>query len=592
MENLRKLYSEEANYIRKWILIAILIGVVSGIGAIIFYDAIELCNKIFLEYIAGYIAPTPAGEGNVMPSFLRSPIFIPLATTLGGLLSGIIVYSLAPEAEGHGTDAAIDAFHNKRGEIRSRVPIVKLVASAITIGSGGSAGREGPVAQIGAGFGSFLSKLLRLEPHDRRIAVAVGIGSGIGSIFKAPFGGGLLATEILYTNDFEVEVLFPAFVASVVGYTIFGYVKGWTPIFSSTNITTSQDLMSILLYAVLGVTCGLVGIVYVKSFYGIRSLFEHLSVPNFIKPAIGGFIVGIIGIFFPQILGMGYGWLQMLMNENLIFIPVLMLPILVGLKILATSLSIGSGGSGGVFAPALVIGGFLGATMWFTFKAIFPSIQVSLASFVIVGMMAFFGGVGKVPVAVMLMVSEMTGTYALLAPSMVATSIAYVTTGRNTIYKSQVRSKADSPAHRSEYLVPILKKLKVKDYMSKNVVTVEVNSLLSEAIEKMTSNKVGGLPVVDEARNLVGMITRSDILRIPLEQRSKKTVGSAMSRSLVVTYPEEDLETVFIKMLRNQIGRLPVVEPENSKKLVGIIAREDIMRAYKTELVTFEQQEL
>jgi len=389
MENLRKLYSEEANYIRKWILIAILIGVVSGIGAIIFYDAIELCNKIFLEYIAGYIAPTPAGEGNVMPSFLRSPIFIPLATTLGGLLSGIIVYSLAPEAEGHGTDAAIDAFHNKRGEIRSRVPIVKLVASAITIGSGGSAGREGPVAQIGAGFGSFLSKLLRLEPHDRRIAVAVGIGSGIGSIFKAPFGGGLLATEILYTNDFEVEVLFPAFVASVVGYTIFGYVKGWTPIFSSTNITTSQDLMSILLYAVLGVTCGLVGIVYVKSFYGIRSLFEHLSVPNFIKPAIGGFIVGIIGIFFPQILGMGYGWLQMLMNENLIFIPVLMLPILVGLKILATSLSIGSGGSGGVFAPALVIGGFLGATMWFTFKAIFPSIQVSLASFVIVGMMAF-----------------------------------------------------------------------------------------------------------------------------------------------------------------------------------------------------------
>lgn len=580
MKSLRKFYLEETNYIKKWISIAILIGVVSGIGAIIFYDAIELCNKIFLEYIAGYIAPTPAGEGNMMPSFLRSPIFIPLATALGGLLSGIIIYSLAPEAEGHGTDAAIDAFHNKGGNIRPRVPIVKLVASAITIGSGGSAGREGPVAQIGAGFGSFIGKLLRLEPHDRRIAVAVGIGSGIGSIFKAPFGGGLLATEILYTNDFEVEALFPAFIASVIGYVIFCYVKGWAPIFSSANITTPRDLMSVLLYAILGIVCGLVGIIYIKSFYGIKNFFEHLSIPNFLKPAIGGFIVGIIGMFFPQILGMGYGWIQMIMNENFVFIPILILPVLVGVKILATSLSIGSGGSGGVFAPALVIGGFLGATMWFIFKAIFPSIQISLASFVIVGMMAFFGGVGKVPVAVMLMVSEMTGTYALLVPSMVATSIAYVITGKNTIYRSQVRSKADSPAHRNEYLVPILKKLKVKDYMRKNVVTIKANSLLSEAMEKMISNNVGGLPVVDKTGNLVGMITRSDILQIPLEQRTKKTVESVMSKSLIVTHPEEDLETVFMKMLRNQVGRLPVVELEDQRKLVGIITRGDIMQAY------------
>jgi len=447
VENLRRLHPE-IEYIRKWTLLAILIGMVSGVAAIIFYEAIKICNKIFLEYIAGYVPPTPAGEGNLMPLFPRNPILIPLATTLGGLLSGIIVYSLAPEAEGNGTDAAIDAYHNKEGEIRPRVPIVKLIASAITIGSGGSAGRGGPVAQIGAGFGSFLAKLLHLEPHDRRIALAAGMGAGVGSIFKAPFGGGLLAAEILYTNDFEVEVLFPAFIASVISYIIFGYIEGWEPIFSCANVTTSCDLISVLLYAALGITCGLVGIVYVKSFYGIKDLFEHLSVPKFIKPAIGGFFVGIIGIFFPQVLEMGYGWLQILMNEDLRFIPVSILLILVGLKILATSLSIGSGGSGGVFAPSLVIGGFLGAAMWFIFKAIF-STQISLASFVIVGMMAFFGGVGKVPIAAMLMVSEMTGTYSLLVPSMVATSIAYVITGKNTLYRSQPRSKADSPAHRT-----------------------------------------------------------------------------------------------------------------------------------------------
>jgi len=214
----------------------------------------------------------------------------------------------------------------------------------------------------------------------------------------------------------------------------------------------AHDVVSLLLYAILGVMCGLVGIVFVKSFYGVEGLFDRLHLPKAVKPAVGGFLTGVIGVFFPQVLGTGYGWLQALMNEGLALIPVWALPILVGLKILATSLTVGSGGSGGAFAPALVIGGLLGATTWFALKAVLPDIQVSLASFVIVGMMAFFGGVGKVPVAVMLMVSEMTGTYALLAPSMVATSIAYIVTGRYTMYRSQVATKADSPAHMGEYL--------------------------------------------------------------------------------------------------------------------------------------------
>lgn len=261
------LLSQELGYLRKWVPIAILIGVVSGLGALLFYEAISISTTVLLGQVAGYFPPAPAGEGGGAALLPVRPYLIPLVTTLGGLLSGIIVYGLAPEAEGHGTDAAIDAFHNKKGEIRSRVPLVKLVASAITIGSGGSAGREGPTAQIGAGFGSFLGKILHLNAHDRRIAVSVGIGSGIGSIFKSPFGGALLAAEILYSGDFEAEALPPAFIASTVGYSIFAFINGWTPIFGSTSRYIFNDPPSLPLYAVLGVFCGLVGIAYVKTFW-------------------------------------------------------------------------------------------------------------------------------------------------------------------------------------------------------------------------------------------------------------------------------------------------------------------------------------
>ena len=272
--------------------------------------------------MGGFFAPTPAGEGASLGIISSHLYLIPLVTTVGGLCSGILVYGFAPEAEGHGTDAAIDAFHNKKGEIRSRIPLVKLVASAITIGSGGSAGREGPTAQIGAGFGSFLSKRLHLSVKDRRIAVAVGIGAGIGSIFKAPFGGAIMSAEILYMGDFEVETLLPAFIASTVGYSIFASYAGWTPIFGYLNLSAFTDPLVLPFYAVLGIVCGLVGIVYVKGFYGTRAFFQRLRMPRFLKPALGGLLVGIIGMFLPQVLGMGYGWLQIVMSGNFVLLPI------------------------------------------------------------------------------------------------------------------------------------------------------------------------------------------------------------------------------------------------------------------------------
>ena len=224
-------------YFQRWLVIGALIGIVAGVGSIVFYVAIALCTHLFLGLGAGFVPPGPAGEGATVIHPIARPWLIPVITTLGGLLCGLIVYTFAPEAEGHGTDAAIEAFHHHGGKIRARIPPIKLLASAITIGSGGSAGREGPTAQIAAGFGSWLGDVLHLNEHDRRIAMATGVGAGIGSIFKAPFGGALLSGEILYKRDFETEALFPAFIASVVGFSIYCLWAGWTP--SSVVVATS-----------------------------------------------------------------------------------------------------------------------------------------------------------------------------------------------------------------------------------------------------------------------------------------------------------------------------------------------------------------
>ncbi|HEV7129768.1 MAG TPA: chloride channel protein, partial [Ktedonobacterales bacterium] len=433
------------SYFQRWLLIGALIGVVAGVGAIVFFAAIAFCTHLFLGLGAGYTPPGPAGEGATVLRPIARPWLIPLITTLGGLLCGFIVYTFAPEAEGHGTDAAIHAFHERGGKIRLRIPPIKLLASAITIGSGGSAGREGPTAQIAAGFGSWLGDLLHLDDHDRRIAMAAGVGAGIGAIFKAPFGGALLSGEILYKRDFEAEALFPAFIASVVGFSIYGLWAGWTPVFGLGGHFTFNDPRSLLGFLILGLICGLVGLLYPRTLYGLRDLFQRIDIPNQVKPAIGGLLVGLIGVIFPQALGMGYGYVQFGIDGNFVVLSAWLMLALVFVKILTTALTIGSGGSGGVFGPGMVIGGFLGGALWSGLHTLMPWMlgNTPPGAFVVVGMGAFFGGIAKAPLAVILMVAEMTGEYSLIVPAMLATMVAYLVTGETSIYESQVDTRLD-----------------------------------------------------------------------------------------------------------------------------------------------------
>ncbi|MGH9074091.1 MAG: chloride channel protein, partial [Acidimicrobiales bacterium] len=299
-------------YLRKWLALGLLLGVIAGLGAVAFYRTLELASHLFLTDLAGYQIPTPAGEGNLAGSMgFGRPWAVPLIVGLGGLLSGLLVFGLAPETEGHGTDAAISAVHDNPRGVRLRALAVKIVASAITIGSGGSGGREGPTAQISAGFGSFLARVLDLSPADGRIAVAVGIGSGIGSIFGAPLGGALLSAEILYRDDIEVEAILPSLIAAVIGYTVFSAFQGFEPLFGFAGQAYQfTHPLSLAWYAVIGIVGGFIGLAYAKSFYGIGDLFERLPVPRWMRPAIAGLLVGSLAIALPQVMGTGYGWIQ------------------------------------------------------------------------------------------------------------------------------------------------------------------------------------------------------------------------------------------------------------------------------------------
>ncbi|MDD5311478.1 MAG: chloride channel protein [Dehalococcoidia bacterium] len=540
-----------------------------------------------MGYFAGYAAPVPGGEGETVVTAISRLWAIPLVTTLGGLASGLLVFKFAPEAEGHGTDAAINAFHNKNAHIRSRVPGIKMLASAITIGSGGSAGREGPVALIGAGFGSILGDALRLDGRDRRIALTVGIGAGIGSIFKAPLGGALLGTEVLYRRDFETDAIFPSFIASITGYVIFASFNGWAPIFSIPPDLAFENPLQLIGYLLLGLACGLVGMLYGRTFYKIRNIFRSLKVPNYIKPAIGGLGVGIIGMFLPQVLGQGYGWVQLGIYGNFAALPVyLMVGVLAG-KIIATSLSIGSGGSGGVFAPGLVIGGMVGGIVWWLLKDFTLIIPPSPDAFVIVGMMALFGGIAKAPLAIMIMISEMTNSYVLLAPCMIAVVLAYFSSGNSYIYENQVVNRAASPAHKFEYSVPLLTRLAVNEAMHPIKAAVNPDTNLKEMEILMKDERLDALPVIQEG-SIIGIVANLDIVQVPKVEWMSKSARDIMSTKLIVCYPYEYLDVALERMTRNNISHLPVLDEIHPLRPIGMLCLEDVIRTYRSHVSASE----
>ena len=572
---------ESSRYLGKWLLLGTCIGLVAGLGAIVFYLAIAWSTQFFLGGLVGYLPPSPSGEGSPVIVGMDRPWLLPLVVGLGGLLSGLIVFNLAPEAEGHGTDAAIAAIHHHQGRVRARIPPIKLIASAITIGSGGSGGREGPTAQISAGFGSLLGQWLNLTPLDRRIAVAAGMGAGIGAIFRAPLGGALMGAEILYLHDLEVEALIPALIASIVGYTVYGAYFGYAPIFGAQPDLSLGAPIQLLYYAVLGIVAGLGGILYARVFYGTTGLFHRLHVPLWVKPALGGVLVGCMGLVIPGALHMGYGWAQISMSTDLLGLPLWMVVLLPFAKILSTSLSIGSGGSGGIFGPGMVIGGMLGATFWRLGYGTLPDLPQTPAPFVIVGMMALFGGIAHAPLAVMLMVAEMTGNLSMLAPAMIAVGVSTALVGDNTIYRSQLPNRASAPAHRVHFAFPLLSSLLVRDAMQPPRVPVRRTASIRKAQTVIAEQSAMVVCVVDERDRFAGVVTRAQLEATPRADGATVRLGSLLPSSIDPLTPEQSLDDALQHLADRGVPWLPVVVSDH---VVGGLGVRDAVRTYKNTL--------
>lgn len=570
-----------ATYTQKWLVLGTLVGIVAGLGAVVFYDALRLASYLFLQVLAGYSVPQPISEGGHLASthFAR-PWAIPLVACGGALLGAILVFSVAPEAEGHGTDAAIAAVHHNPRGVRLRTVFVKIVASALTIGSGGSGGREGPTGQISAGFGSLLARTFDLSPEDARITVASGIGSGIGAIFGAPLGGSVLATEILYRDDFEVEALLPAFIASIVGYAVWGSFEGFGPLFGYVGNYQLSSAMPLLWFGVIGIVGGLIGLLYAKGFYGMVDAFARLPLPRWVRPAIGGLLVGCIALAIPEVLGTGYGWIQQSLGTHLLQIPLWIVLILPFARIATTGLSIGSGGSGGIFGPGMVIGAFVGAAVWRLLEPVVPSLGHDPAPYVIVGMMACFGSISRAPLAVMLMVAEMTGTLSLIVPAMLAVGLATLIVRRSddTIYRSQLKSRAESPAHRILTGLPLLAQVPVSDAM------VPPRCILVEPVDvkrytqRLAESGVTAAPVVDADGRYLGVVSLEALqLREAASPESK--AGVSIDDTPATVHQDVRLDVVLDVLTTSPQTWATVIDGE--RRVVGTIALSDIVRNYR-----------
>lgn len=580
----------------KWVGLSAVIGVAAGLAAVVFRWMIATATSHLFRAATGVAHDGAVGVGGRWWLVLLVP-------TAGGLMVGWLIQRFAPEAEGHGTDSVIRAYHRMKGVVRRRVIIMKSLTSALTIGTGGSAGQEGPVAQVGAGVGSAIATSLGFSDRDRRLFLTAGGSAGIGAMFCSPLGGALFMPEVLYRKpEFEGEALVPCIVASTVAYATFVAISGEHRAvhIDSERLAALQfgGLAEILPYLALGVACAVFGWIYVKVFYGVETLFKRLvSFPKWTRPGIGGLLVGALALTLAPLTGDhgvlfgGYHLMEAsVANELTVGIAL----VLVLAKILATSLTISSGGSGGVFAPALAIGALIGVAVGRAAEAVTPGLDLQPEAFALVGMGGFFAGVAKVPIAAVVMVSEMTGSYALLAPLMLVSVVHLLLSGRWTLYQAQVGSPIDSPAHTGEYVIDVLQSVRVADIIDLDAARarlVHEDVTLKAALRIVSDSHETHFPVVDDDERLVGIFSLTDVRRIMLEDGIENfvIVRDFMREQVATVRMDDSLHDVHRLFTRRAVSALPVVDPNDPRKVVAMLRRNDVGRAYMDRLKALKE---
>lgn len=475
---------------------------------------------------------------------------------------GFLVSYIAPEAKGPGQDNVINALHHTGGKVRPIVAPVKLVASALTIGTGGSAGREGPISQITAGLANFVADRFKLRRSDLRILVISGMAAGMSAVFRAPLGAAIFAIEIPYKNDLESSAVVPAMVSSAVAYLVFIPFYGVESLFNFPDVNIFLTAEVFPLTILTGFVIGLVGLGFIYFQNRMTRFFKELTLPLYFRAGLGGLVVGIIGLSIPGVLGLSEGIIQDLIDGAITSISILLV-ILVG-KIVATSLTVGSGGSGGVFFPSLVIGGTVGGMI-----GVLSGLDITPV-LVVVGMGSMMAGVTKTPIASSIMLTEMVGGVSVLIPLMISSIISYTVTSSRTIYKSQITQ------HSFLLDISMLSKVRVGDIMEENVISIQEDESLAEIIAEVRDNPHYLYPVVDSNGKMVGVAPLDLIEKVFLRSPESSLRKVIQTHYDTIPSDREALEA-FDTMSSEQISRMIVVLPWDNKEIVGIITRRDLM---------------
>jgi CIC family chloride channel protein len=563
--------------------------VLSGLAAVVFFVALDAASHFVFGELARFSPPTPPGDlwrEAAPPTAPPRRWLLVLLPAAGGLVSGLLVFRFAPEARGHGIDETIRAFHRGQGLIRTRVPLVKGLATIATLASGGSAGKEGPIAQIGAGIGSLLAGWLGLSARDRRILLLAGMAGGLGAIFRAPLGSAITAIEILYREDFESDALIPCVISSVTAYVLFVTLIGGARIFAVPELplVTPREVPGYLTLALLTVP---VGHGYIRLFYGMRDrVFGRLRLPRLALPMLGGLAVGLVGWFVPEALGVGWGYVQQAIDGRLAWQTMALVAVA---KLFTTCLTIGSGASGGVFGPTLFIGGMLGGVVGFVGSSLAPHLFPHPEAYVLVGMGSFFAGVASAPIGAMLMVAEMTGGYALLPPLMLASVVAILLMRHTSIYENQVDDQFQSPAHAGDLTLNVLEEMRVADVFERtgDVTCVTPDRGFQAVRDLVLASRDATLPVVSEAGQLVGLITAEQIRPVMDETHLDRfVVAGDIATPPVSVRPHDDLFRAHELFRASGCPRIPVLDVGQDDRLaiVGMLGYREMMHAYGREL--------
>lgn len=553
---------------------ALLVGLTAGIGVWLFKQMIDLTQSFMFERLGGFLGNWGGWTVLLLP-------------VIGGLVVGVILHNFVGEERHHGVAGIMEAVALYGGRLRyGRIP-AKSVAAALAIGSGASVGPEDPSVQIGANLGSMFGQLSRLSDERVRALVAAGTAAGVSAAFNAPIAGVFFALEIVL-GEISGSALGVVVLAAVISAAFTQAVSGAQPAFRVPAYELNS-VWELLLYLGLGLLTGPIAAYYVKLLYWAQDLFHRLTLARWLKPALAGTAVGLIGIFLPQVFGVGYETIEKILGGEELALGLLIA--LLFAKLILTPISIGGGFPGGVFAPSLFLGAVAGMAYGLVMSRLFPSLQIDAPAFAMVGMAAVLAGAVHAPLTAVLLLFEMTNDYRIILPLMFAVVVSMILAQRlqaDSVYTLGLARKGIRIQHGRD--VEVLQAITVGEVMNQDADRVLYETeTVAEAMNKLSRWRHHGLPVVNKARDLVGILTIQDVERTnrhvaQQKESSDKLVGDICTRQLLVAYPEESLGTALRRMSVRDVGRLPVVARDNSRRLLGVLRRNNVIRAYDTAL--------